>query len=67
MTSTALQVSNGHNGSPVKRSYAKIPAIIDVPNLIQVQLDSFNDLKGQGLKELFDEISRIEDFPGGRF
>jgi len=67
MTSTALQVSNGHNRSPVKRSYAKIPAIIDVPNLIQVQLDSFNDLKGQGLKELFDEISPIEDFPGGRF
>jgi len=67
MTSTALQVSNGHNGSPVIRSYAKIPAIIDVPNLIQVQLDSFNDLKGQGLKELFDEISPIEDFPGGRF
>ncbi|MDP6514119.1 MAG: DNA-directed RNA polymerase subunit beta [SAR202 cluster bacterium] len=67
MTSTALQVSNGHNGSPVKRSYAQIPAIIDVPNLIQVQLDSFNDFKGQGLKELFDEISPIEDFPGGRF
>ena len=67
MTSTALQVSNRHNGSPVIRSYAKIPAIIDVPNLIQVQLDSFNDLKGQGLKELFDEISPIEDFPGGRF
>ena len=67
MTSTALQVSNGHNGSPTIRSYAKIPAIIDVPNLIQVQLDSFDQLKDQGLKELFDEISPIEDFPGGRF
>ena len=67
MTSTALQVSNGHNGSPTKRSYAQIPAIIDVPNLIQVQLDSFDHFKDEGLRELFEEISPIEDFPGGRF
>jgi len=67
MTSTALQVNHGQGPSPIKRSYAKIPAIIDVPNLIQVQLDSFYHLKDEGLKELFDEISPIEDFPGGRF
>ena len=67
MTSTALQVSNGHNSSPPKRSYAQIPAIIDEPNLIQVQLDSFDHFKDEGLRELFEEISPIEDFPGGRF
>ena len=67
MTSTALQVSNGHNDSISRRSYSRIPAIIDVPNLIQVQLDSFDNFKNEGLRELFDEISPIEDFPGGRF
>ena len=56
------------DGVPLsKRSYARIPKVLDVPNLIQVQLESFNWLKGDGLKELFEEISPIEDFPGGRF
>ena len=67
MTSTALPVSNGRNSSISKRSYSRIPAIIDVPNLIQVQLDSFDQFKTEGLGELFSEISPIEDFPGGRF
>ena len=66
MTSTALQMSNGRE-STRKQSYSRIPAIIDVPNLIQVQLDSFDHFKNYGLKELFDELSPIEDFPGGRF
>ena len=67
MTSTAFQVSNGQNGNMSKRSYSRIPAIIDVPNLIQVQIDSFEHFKKEGLGELFKEISPIEDFPGGRF
>ena len=50
-----------------QRSYASISSVLEVPNLIQVQLDSFNWLKGEGLAELFKELSPIEDFPGGRF
>ncbi len=50
-----------------RRSYAELPSVLDVPNLIQVQLDSFNWFKSTGLKELFEEISPIEDFAGGRF
>lgn len=50
-----------------RRSYAELPSVLDVPNLIQVQLDSFNWFKSAGLRELFDEISPIEDFAGGRF
>ncbi len=75
MTSTAAtasQVSNGANGTvwdgvQAKRTYSRVPSIIDVPNLIQVQLDSFEHFKGEGLGDLFNEISPIEDFPGGRF
>ena len=50
-----------------RRSYAQLPSVLDVPNLIQVQLDSFNWFKSEGLKDLFEEISPIEDFAGGRF
>ena len=67
MTSTALQVRNDQNGAASKRSYSRIPAIINVPNLIQVQLDSFEHFKSEGLRELFNEISPIEDFPSSRF
>ena len=56
------------NRSPKpKSSYARIPAVLQVPNLIQVQIDSFNWFKTEGLSELLSEISPIEDFPGGRF
>ena len=65
MVSTAAQVTNG---TPlIKRSYSRIPTILDVPNLIQVQVKSFKWFKDQGLKDLLEEISPIEDFPGGRF
>ena len=65
MTLSSSQVSNGIGVS--ERSYGKIESVLDVPNLIQVQIDSFDWFKADGLKELFDEISPIEDFPGGRF
>ena len=65
MTSSTLQVSNG--ASLPKRSYATIPGILEVPNLIQVQIDSFERFKSDDLAELLAEISPIEDFPGGRF
>jgi len=49
---------------PVK-SYARIPSILDLPNLIEVQLDSFNRLKKEGLRDLFNEISPIESYNKG--
>ena len=42
-----------------KNSYANIDSVLSVPNLIAVQLESFEWLKGEGLKTLFDEISPI--------
>ena len=65
MVSTAARVTGGVNGAV--HTYARTPPVLDVPNLIQVQLDSFEWFKTEGLKELFKEITPIEDFPGGRF
>ncbi len=64
--SIAKPVDNGRSEGG-KRSYAATSTVLDVPNLIQVQLDSFNWFKTSGLQELFDEISPIEDSPGARF
>ena len=48
------------------KSYARLPEILEVPNLIKVQLDSFRWLQEEGLRQLFEEISPIKDFTGNR-
>src|SRR3989337_750889 len=52
---------------PQVRSYAHVPDVLEVPNLVQVQLDSYDWFRGQGLAELLRDISPIEDFTGTRF
>ncbi len=49
---------------PERVSFARIPDIRTMPGLIQIQLDSFEWFKKEGLHELFEEISPIEDFTG---
>ena len=54
-----------------RKSYARIPLLLETPNLIQIQQESYRwvcdaSLKG-GLRELFDEISPIKDFTGNRY
>ena len=44
-----------------RRSYASIPTVWEMPNLVQVQIESFNWFMQEGLKELLDEISPITD------
>ncbi len=45
-----------------RKSYARIPEVVDVPNLIKIQSDSFHWFQTEGLRELFDEISPIIGF-----
>ena len=45
-------------------SFAKIPKVLDIPDLLIVQKDSFNWFIEEGLKDILDEISPIEDFSG---
>ncbi len=53
-----------HSVLPVKR-YARIPSVYELPDLIEVQLESFRRLKKDGLIDLFDEISPIESYNKG--
>ncbi len=49
---------------PRRKSYARIPDVLTLPHLIQVQLRSYDQFQEEGLRELFDEISPIESFNG---
>ncbi|HTY82374.1 MAG TPA: DNA-directed RNA polymerase subunit beta [Dehalococcoidales bacterium] len=49
-----------------RKSYARLPSILDVPNLIKVQLDSFQRFQEEGLKQLLEEISPVRDLTGNR-
>ncbi len=49
---------------PVRRSFGKIPSVLDIPRLVQIQLDSFQWFVKEGMRELFEEISPISDFTG---
>ncbi|MBA3336329.1 MAG: DNA-directed RNA polymerase subunit beta, partial [Chloroflexia bacterium] len=44
-----------------RRTYARIPTVLEMPNLVQVQLESFKWFLQEGLRELLDEISPITD------
>src|SRR5215472_5484174 len=59
-----MSVSSRAVAIPERVSFARIPDIRPMPGLIQIQLDSFEWFKKEGLRELFDEISPIEDFTG---
>jgi DNA-directed RNA polymerase subunit beta len=52
--------------SKKRKSFAKLPEVLEIPNLIKVQLDSFRWFQEEGLRELFEEISPIHDFTGTR-
>jgi len=49
-----------------RKSYARLPEILEVPNLIKVQLESFRQFQEEGLKQLLQELSPIQDFTGNR-
>ncbi len=44
-----------------RKSFAKIPEVMDVPNLMAIQTESFNKFKTEGLAEAFKDISPIEN------
>ena len=50
-----------------RKSYANIPDILDLPSLVEIQINSFREFKGQGLRELLTELSPIEDYAGTRY
>ena len=44
-----------------RRSFSRIPTVWEMPDLVQVQIESFEWFKREGLRELLEEISPITD------
>ncbi|TMF39780.1 MAG: DNA-directed RNA polymerase subunit beta [Chloroflexi bacterium] len=60
----SAESSNRSATALARTRYARIPEVLPIPNLIELQLDSFSWFIDKGLRELFDEISPIKDFTG---
>ena len=52
-------------GKSIRMTYQRQKEVLEMPNLIEVQKDSYNWFLKEGMKEVFDDISPISDY-GGR-
>ncbi|HEX5273877.1 MAG TPA: DNA-directed RNA polymerase subunit beta [Candidatus Rubrimentiphilum sp.] len=66
MPTGAFTVEQPEDSGPKRErvSFAKIPHVLEVPNLIELQMASFEWFKTEGLAEAFASISPIKDFTG---
>ncbi|HBM79906.1 MAG TPA: DNA-directed RNA polymerase subunit beta, partial [Clostridiaceae bacterium] len=51
-------------GRRTRMSFSKIHEVLDMPNLIEVQLNSYKWFLDEGLKEVFDDVNPIQDYTG---
>ncbi|MDD2969284.1 MAG: DNA-directed RNA polymerase subunit beta [Lachnospiraceae bacterium] len=51
-------------GKNIRMSYSRQKEVLEMPNLIEVQKDSYKWFLEEGLKEVFDDISPIADYGG---
>ena len=58
------EVKVSRYGKRSRVSFAKIPAVLDVPNLVEIQRESFKWFLKEGIREVFEEVSPIKDFTG---
>ena len=51
-------------GNNERMTFSKINEVIDMPNLIEIQKDSYEWFLNEGLKEVFEDMSSIQDYTG---
>lgn len=51
-------------GSNTRMSFSKIDEVLEMPNLIEVQKNSYKWFLQEGLKEVFKDVSGITDYTG---
>ena len=52
------------SGKSFRMSYSRQKEVLEMPNLIEIQVDSYKWFLESGLKEVFDDISPITDYSG---
>ncbi|MFR9279362.1 MAG: DNA-directed RNA polymerase subunit beta, partial [Ezakiella coagulans] len=51
-------------GKRTRMSYSRIDEALDMPNLLEVQTESYEWFIKYGIKEVFDDVSPVEDYAG---
>ncbi|NLM35321.1 MAG: DNA-directed RNA polymerase subunit beta [Clostridiales bacterium] len=51
-------------GKRTRMSFGRVKEVTDMPNLIEVQLDSYKWFLDEGLQEVFDDVNPITDYTG---
>ncbi len=65
MTYMAMdRVRDQQFGKTVRKSYAKYAEILEMPNLLKIQKDSYQWFLDEGLREVFRDVGTITDFSG---
>ena len=59
-----VKVSPVTKGKRTRRSFSKINEVMEMPNLIEIQKDSYRWFLEKGLKEVFRDIADITDYTG---
>ena len=59
-----VNVKPVHLGKNLRMSFSRIDEVLDMPNLIEVQKNSYNWFLREGLKEVFKDVSGITDYTG---
>ncbi len=59
-----VNVKDVHLGKNIRKSFSRINEVLEMPNLIEVQKNSYKWFLEEGLKEVFQDISSITDYTG---
>ena len=51
-------------GKTLRKSYAKHDEILEIPNLLKIQKDSYQWFLDEGLREVFRDVDTITDYSG---
>ena len=51
-------------GKTMRKSYAKYEEILEIPNMLKIQKDSYQWFLDTGLREVFKDVGTITDFSG---
>ena len=61
-TQSYRNVESGKHST--RRDYSKVSGALELPNLVEIQTDSFEWFKNVGVKEVFDDIYPIQNYGG---
>ena len=57
-------IKTARYGNHDRKTFSQCKEVLPLPDLIEVQKDSYRNFMEQGIKEVFEDFSPIEDFAG---